>query len=334
MEERLPCIARTLAETYNSGLYKFHIHFGVYEIYDPSIPVSVMCGRANSALRTIREDLTRTVAYFDHAVFQKSLFEQTVLGSFDEALSSGQFKMYLQPQVAKDGGVIGAEALVRWQRPDGSMVMPGDFIETLETAGLIHQLDSYIWELAVKQLSLWKDTDKQNLTISINVSTKDFYKIDLVQVMTGLVEKYGVESRLLKIEITETALLGRADVCAQIVSDLRQNGFLVEIDDFGKDNSTLSFLKDVKADALKIDMSFLQEIRNNERNRIILQSVIRLAYSLGMDVITEGIETEEQLRILSEMGCEYFQGYYFSRPVPVEVFEQKCSIVNGRQSLR
>jgi EAL domain-containing protein (putative c-di-GMP-specific phosphodiesterase class I) len=108
----------------------------------------------------------------------------------------------------------------------------------------------------------------------------------------------------------------------------------VEIDDFGKDNSTLSFLKDVKADALKIDMSFLQEIRNNERNRIILQSVIRLAYSLGMDVITEGIETEEQLRILSEMGCEYFQGYYFSRPVPVEVFEQKCSIVNGRQSLR
>ena len=101
VEERLSDIARTLEETYSSGIYNFHIHFGVYEIYDPSVPISVMCGRANSALRTIRDDLTRTVAYFDHAVFQKVLLEQTVLGSFDEALNSGQFKMYLQPQVAK-----------------------------------------------------------------------------------------------------------------------------------------------------------------------------------------------------------------------------------------
>ena len=320
-EERLSYIARTLAETYNSGIYKFHIHFGVYEIYDPSIPVSVMYGRANSALRTIREDLTRTVAYFDHAVFQKILFEQTVLGGFGEALNSGEFKMYLQPQVTKDGSVIGAEALARWYRPDGTTVLPGDFIETLETAGLIHKLDSYIWELAAKQLGMWKGTDKQALTISVNVSAKDFYNMDVVRVMTGLVEKYGVDSRLLRIEITETAFIGSPDTFEPIVAELRQKGFLVEIDDFGKDNSTLSFLKDIKADVLKIDMSFLQEIRNNERNRIILQSVISMAYSLGMDVITEGVETEEQLRILTEMGCNCFQGYFFSRPVPVEVFE-------------
>ena len=325
VEERLSHIARTLAETYNSGIYRFHIHFGVYEIYDPSIPVSVMCGRANSALRMIRDDLTRNVAYFDHAVFQKMLFEQTVLGSFDEALSSGQFKMYLQPQVTRDGSVIGAEALARWYRPDGTMVMPGDFIEALETAGLIHILDSYIWELAVKQLGMWKGTDKQALTISVNVSAKDFYNIDVARVMTELVEKYGVESRLLRIEITETAFLGSPDTFGPIVSDLRQKGFLVEIDDFGKDNSTLSFLKDIKADVLKIDMSFLQGIRNNERNRIILQSVIRMAYSLGMDVITEGVETEDQLRVLTDMGCNCFQGYFFSRPVPVDVFEMNYS---------
>ena len=324
-EERLTSIAQTLAETYNSGIYRLHIHFGVYEIYDSSIPVSVMCGRANSALRTIREDLTRTVAYFDHAVFQKILFEQTVLGSFDEALRDGQFKMYLQPQVTKDGSVIGAEALARWHRPDGSIVMPGDFIETLETAGQIHKLDSYIWELAVKQLSMWKNTDKQKLTISVNVSVKDFYNMDVVRVMTELIEKYGVDSHLLRIEITETAVFGNLDACGSIVSALRQKGFLVEIDDFGKDNSTLSFLKDIKADVLKIDMSFLREIRNNERNRIILQSIVSLAYSLGMDVIVEGVETKGQLRVLTEMGCEYFQGYLFSRPVPVDVFERNCS---------
>ena len=325
-EERLTSIARTLAETYNCGMYKFHNHFGVYEICDPSIPVSVMCGRANSALRMIREDLTRTVAYFDDTILQKIVMEQTVLGSFEEALSGGQFRMYLQPLVRKDGSVIGAEALARWYRPDGSMIMPGDFIETLETAGLIHKLDRYMWELAVKQLSLWKGTEKKDLTISVNVSAKDFYSIDVARVMTELVDKYGVESHMLRLEITETAFLGKPDKYENIVSELRQKGFIVEIDDFGKDNSTLSFLKDIKADVLKIDMSFLQEIRDNERNQIILKSVISMADSLGMDVITEGVETEEQLRVLTEMGCNHFQGYFFCRPVPVDEFEKKYSL--------
>ncbi|MGX8720863.1 MAG: EAL domain-containing protein [Eubacteriales bacterium] len=245
-----------------------------------------------------------------------------MLGSFDEALSGGQFKMYLQPQVTKDGSVIGAEALARWHRPDGTIVMPGDFIETLETAGQIHKLDRYIWELAVKQLSMWKNTEKQKLAVSVNVSVRDFYNMDVVRVMTELVEKYGVDSHLLRIEITETAVLGNLDACRAIVSELRQKGFLVEIDDFGKDNSTLSFLKDIKADILKIDMSFLREIGNSERSRVILQSVISMAYSLGMDVITEGVETEDQLHILTEMGCKYFQGFLFSRPIPVDVFER------------
>ncbi|MBR2590635.1 MAG: EAL domain-containing protein [Clostridia bacterium] len=322
-KERLTSIAQTLAQIYNSGIYKFNIHFGVYEIDDPSIPVSVMCGRANSALRTIRDDLTSIVAYFDDTILQKTVLEQTVLGSFEEALSSGQFKMYLQPLVRKDKAVIGAEALARWYRPDGSMIMPGDFIETLETAGLIHKLDMYIWELAVKQLSLWKGTAKQNLTISVNVSAKDFYSIDVLKVLTELVDKYGVDSRMLRLEITETAFLGEPDNYEDIVSELRQKGFLVEIDDFGKDNSTLSFLKDIKADVLKIDMSFLQEIRDSERNRIILKSVISLADSLEMEVITEGIETEEQFRELTELGCNHFQGYFFCHPVPVDVFETK-----------
>jgi EAL domain-containing protein (putative c-di-GMP-specific phosphodiesterase class I) len=322
-EERLTSIARTLAEIYNSGIYTFYIHFGVYEIDDPSIPVSVMCGRANSALRTIREDLTCEVAYFDDAILQKIIMEQTVLGSFDEALSSGQFRMYLQPLVRKDGKVIGAEALARWQRPDGTMIMPGDFIETLETAGLIHKLDTYMWELAVKQLSLWKGTDKQNLTISVNVSAKDFYSVDVVRVLTELVDKYDVDSNKLRLEITETALLGNPENCENIMAALQQKGFLVEVDDFGKDNSTLSFLKDVKADVLKIDRSFLQEIKESERKRIILKSVIGMADSLGMDVITEGVETEEQLRILTGLGCNHFQGFLFCQPVPVDVFEMK-----------
>jgi EAL domain-containing protein (putative c-di-GMP-specific phosphodiesterase class I) len=180
-----------------------------------------------------------------------------------------------------------------------------------------------MWELAVKQLKLWKGTDKQDLTISVNVSTKDFYSIDVVRVLTELVEKYDVDSNKLRLEITETALLGSPVKCENIVSTLQQKGFLVEIDDFGKDNSTLSFLKDIKADVLKIDMSLLQEIRDSERNRIVLKSVISMADSLGMEVITEGVETEEQLHILTELGCNHFQGFLFCRPVPIDEFEMK-----------
>ena len=322
-EDRLEQTARELAELFNSGLYTFCIHFGVYEIDDPSLPVSVMCGRANSALRTIREDLTRTVAYFDDTLLQKMLFEQRVIGSFEEALKDGQFRMYLQPLVREDGSAIGAEALVRWHKSDGTLIMPGDFIEILENVGLIQKLDLYIWELAVKQLSIWKKNGKRDLFISVNMSAKDIYSIDVYETLTRLVDKYGVDSRMLRLEITETALLVEPEKSDAVVSKLRAKGFLVEIDDFGKGYSSLSLLKNIQADVLKIDMSFLREIRDGERSRAILQSVIGMADSLGMDVITEGVETEQQLRALSEMGCSHFQGYYFSRPVPVEEFEAR-----------
>jgi EAL domain-containing protein (putative c-di-GMP-specific phosphodiesterase class I) len=251
------------------------------------------------------------------------LFEQRVIGSFEEALRDGQFRMYLQPLVREDGSAIGAEALVRWHKSDGTLIMPGDFIEILENVGLIQKLDLYIWELAVKQLSLWKKSGNGDLFISVNMSAKDIYSIDVYEVLTGLVEKYGVDSRMLRLEITETALLVEPEKSDAVVSKLRAKGFLVEIDDFGKGYSSLSLLKNIQADVLKIDMSFLREIRDGERSRAILQSVIGMADSLGMDVITEGVETEEQLRALSEMGCSHFQGYYFSRPVPVEEFEAR-----------
>ena len=322
-EQALQEIAEKLTQTYSSGMFTFCIHFGVYMIDDPQIPVSVMCGRANSALRTIREDLSRTVAYFDDSLLQKILLEQTVIGGFEEALKSEQFKMYLQPQVGRDGRIFGAEALVRWQKPDGSMMMPGDFIETLEGAGLIQKLDIYMWERAVRQLSAWKGTEKGRLASSVKMSAKGFYSVYVYDVLTRLVDQYGVDCRRLRLEITETALLAEPEKSLKVVSRLRERGFFVEIDDFGSGYSSLSLLKNIKADMLKIDMGFLHEINDRERSRVILRSVIDLAGSLGMEVLTEGVETEQQLQCLSDMGCSSFQGYYFSRPIPVEAFEEK-----------
>ena len=320
-EEALTETARALTESFSSGIYTFRIHFGVYETDDPSVPVSVMCGRANSALRTIRGDMTRTAAYFDDSLLEKLLLEQKVISGFAEALREGQFVMYLQPLAENDGTILGGEALVRWRRPDGTLLPPGDFIDILENAGLIHLLDMYIWEQAARVLRAWKGTDKGHLSISVNMSAKDFYSIDVYEVLTELVDRYGVDSALLHLEITESALLTEPEKSDAVVSRLRNRGFLVEIDDFGKGYSSLGLLKNIRANVLKIDMSFLREIRDHDRSRIILSSVIRLAESLGMDVITEGVETEQQLQALTEMGCRHFQGYYFSRPVPVETFE-------------
>ena len=322
-EESLLDAAQTLSKIFHSGAFIFCIHFGVYQIDDPSLPVSVMCGRANSALRTIREDLSTTTAYFNDTIRHKIRFEQNVIGGFEDALKNGEFKMYLHPFASKNGDIYGAEALVRWCKPDGTIVMPGDFIETLERVGLIQELDLYMWECAVRQLSAWKNTKNRNTAISVNMSAKDFYSLDVYQILTDLIEQYDVDSRLLRLEITETALLVEPDQINDVISRLRRRGFLVEIDDFGKGYSSLSLLKTIQADVLKIDMEFLREIERSERNSVILQSVINLAESLGMDVITEGVETKQQLQTLTAMGCSHFQGYYFSRPIPVKEFETK-----------
>lgn len=321
-EETLLNTAQRLAEAYSSGIFTFSIHFGVYRMEDSTIPISVMCDRANAALRTIRADLRKTVAYFDDSMMQKSILEHQIISGFDRALKDGQFRMYLQPLVGEDGSVFGAEALVRWHKPDGTIAGPGDFIETLEKAGIIHELDLYIWEEAVKLLSRWKRTEKRDLTISVNMSAKDFYSLDVYKALTELIEKYDVESRKLRVEITETALLEEPEKSDRIVAMLKGKGFCVEIDDFGKGYSSLGLLKDIQADVLKIDMSLLSEIESKQRSRIILESVINMAGSLGMEVITEGVETLSQMNSLATMGCRNFQGFYFSQPVTVEEFDR------------
>ena len=323
-ESPLTDVADELSSMFSSGIYTFRIHFGVYLIDDPSLPVSVMCGRSNSALYSIRDDLTRTVAYYDKDMLSRILFEQEIISSFRNALDREEFSIYLQPLVTESGSIFGAEALARWCRPDGSVVMPGEFIETLEKAGLIQELDRYIWEKAVKLLSSWKGSDMEDLSVSVNMSAKDFYSMDVFSMLTGLVEKYQVDSSRLRIEITETALLEEPEKSGRIVSMLRDRGFVVEIDDFGKGHSSLSLLKDIRADVLKIDMSLLKEIETKERSRIILAAVIEMAGMLGMDVITEGIETRQQLESLRSMRCGHFQGFYFSPPVPVAEFEELC----------
>ena len=305
-----------------SPAYRLNIHIGIYEIDNTNLPISFMFDRSYMAMQSIRGNREKVIAWFDSSMLKNALHEQEIISDFENNLRSGQFVIYLQPQVDKDKKIEGAECLVRWILPNGNMVPPFEFIGILEQSDLIASLDRYVWELAVKQLHAWKNTVFQNIYLSVNVSPKDFYYMDVADTIIGLCKKYEVEPIKLHVEITETAVADETQNNKETIERLQKSGFIVEIDDFGKGSSSLSLLKDIKANVLKIDMGFLRQSENNDRGNVILESVIDMAKRLGMEVISEGVETENQLNTLSDLGCDMFQGYYFSKPIPVAAFEE------------
>ena len=304
-------------------LYPIIIHVGVYEVSDRRIPVSVMFDRAYMALTTIKNDMQKRVAYYDSNLREKMLWEQRISGSIDAGLEEKQIVAYLQSQVMSDGSIIGAEMLARWQHPTEGFLKPRRFIPTLEKNGYVVRLDQYIWEQACKTIKSWEERGWDKLYISVNISPVDFFFMDVVGELCDLVEKYEITPNKLRLEITENTMMYDAKRRIEDIEQLRNKGFIVEMDDFGNGFSSLNMLKDIPLDVIKIDMVFLEATRDEERAREILESMISLAKRLHIPVITEGVETKEQLEFLTEMGCDMFQGYYFSRAVPIAEFEHR-----------
>lgn len=309
--------ARGLME---SPIYTISIQLGVYEIADHEMPIATMLDHAELALKAIRDSRTQQIAWYDPSMTERKLRDQHIVEDFENALHNGDFRIFLQPQVQKDGRVRGGEALVRWLR-NGRIVPPLEFLGVLHQSELLSHLDGYVWEQAAALLGRWRGTEFEHLYISINVDPTDFYYFDVPDLLKSLCRKYDIPTQRLRVEITETALISDVEKQGRIVEQLHDAGFIVEIDDFGKGSSSLSMLKDIHADILKIDMGFIQSSSNLHRGRVILGSVIDMAEQLKMGVITEGVETRDQVERLTEMGCHNFQGFYYSRPIPVEDFE-------------
>lgn len=322
-EKRVADSIEELQREFTGNFFHLHTYMGVYEIRDRDEAVRVMVDKANIAADTIKNDFDCCVAYYDGHLLEISIEQRRLLGEFEPALQKDEFAMYLQPQVNCDGVAKGAEALVRWVHPSRGILTPYAFIDILENAGLIYKLDLYIWEKAAQKLAEWKEKGYGSYHISVNISTKDFYIIDIYETFTGLISKYDIPASKLHLEITETTLMTDFEKNMNIIHKLQDAGFRVEIDDFGSGYSSLNMLKDISADVLKIDMGFLRESENEVKGQDILESIITLASKIGMDVITEGVETKKQLDMLTMMGCHEFQGYYFSKPVPVSEFEEK-----------
>ena len=314
---------RNLSQLLGSSTYKLHVHIGIYDIVDKDIEPSVMCDRAFMAITTIKSSFTDMIAHYNDDIREATIEEQKVTGEFVSALNDGQFCFYLQPQVSVKGKVLGGEALVRWIHPERGLVPPGEFIPVLEKTGYICRLDMNTWELACRKLREWHDNGFSDYYISVNISPKDFYFTDIYKTFTELVERFGIKPENLHLEITETAIMSDLKKQLVLIQRLREYGFCVEMDDFGSGYSSLNMLKDMCVDTLKVDMEFLRKTENPERARTILKMIISLSKQLGMEVITEGVETKEHVDLLTEIGTDIFQGYYFSKPMPVDEFEKK-----------
>jgi len=303
--------------------YTMQYHVGVYRIEDRTMNVSIMCDRANIAIKNIPHESDLEISYYDDSMMEGILKENVIVTEFETALAQGQFQVYLQSIVDNKQKLVGAEALVRWIRDDGTVVSPAEFIGVLENAGHIYKLDRFVWEEAARLLEGWKGTPLGDMFISVNVSPQDINYIDIEQTFEELVDRYGIRRDQLNPEFTETTLTSDTKRYIELVTFFRQKGFHVEIDDFGSGYSSLNMLNDIQADVLKLDKNFVGKKEHRDRNISVLASIIDMSKKLEMKVVAEGVETETQFNNLLDMDCDFFQGFYFSRPIPPEEFEKK-----------
>lgn len=299
------------------------LSFGLYRIDDKTLPVSVMCDRANMALWKAKGNFKNPYCEYDEKMRQQVLKEQKIINAMEMAIQNKEFTLYLQPKYnIEKGTIIGAEALVRWISLENGFISPGDFIPVFENNGFVYEVDKFIWEESCRYLRKWLDEGREVHPISVNVSRIDLYDPKLVQHLVDLREKYQLPSQYLELEITESAYTEDPEQIITITRQLREAGFVILMDDFGTGYSSLNMLKDIQIDVLKLDMGFLKSSDYSAKGGNILIAILKMAESLKMQTIAEGVETKEQVEFLKSIGCKYVQGFYYSKPLPVGEFEK------------
>ena len=310
------------------------ISTGRYIVDDKSLSVSAMYDRAVIAQSTVKGRYDVHTAVFDDIMREQFLWERTVTGEMKSALQEGQFAVWFQPQYNHStGALIGAEALVRWQHPTMGSIPPMKFIPVFERNGFVYEVDKFVWRNTCALLRKWIDMGRTPLPVSVNVSRYDILRADLIEVLTGYLEEYELPPGLLRLEVTESAFADDAGRIVTVVKALIDRGFTVEIDDFGSGYSSLNTLKDVPAQVVKLDMRFLEGGEDSGRGGNIVESVVRMIKWLGMSVLAEGVETENQANYLKSIGCNYIQGFLYARPMPADAYEALCSGVTKEEKI-
>ncbi len=307
------------------GAVRINLRMGVYQNVDFSLGIEERFDRANIACNSLRKSVSEHYAVYDSELHDKELFAEKLIHEIDRALAEKQFKVVYQPKFNIKGDeprLCSAEALVRWHHPELGMISPCVFIPLFEENGLINRLDNYIWSDVARQIKLWKDEFGVTIPVSVNVSRVDLLSPGYEENMLWIVHKNSLQPGDMLLEITESAYTENSDRIIEIANSLRNRGFKLEMDDFGSGYSSLNMLAALPIDALKLDMKFVRNICENAKDLRMVQLMIEIAAFLNVPVIAEGVETEEQYRLLKENGCDIIQGYYFSKPVYVEQFAE------------
>lgn len=291
--------------------------------YDAPSQAEELLRRADMAMYKAKEAGRNGYRFFDTLMETELLQRVALEADLHIAIKTQQFQLHFQPQYNQQHEIVGAEALIRWQHPQRGLIMPGQFITMAESSGQIVEIGHWVLQKACQVLLAWSGHPQlQSLVLSVNVSPKQYLQPNFVQQVQRMVTEAGIHPGRLKLELTESMLVDNVEDIIAKMSTLREVGVCFSLDDFGTGYSSLSYLKRLPFDQLKIDQSFIRDMLNGHDHQSIVNAIISLGRSLQLEVLAEGVETDAQLHVLKGLGCQVFQGYYFTRPLAIDLFEQ------------
>ena len=330
----ISCMSRSSYESvfkmFQSRLDRFskgagiHLRMGVCP-WREDLTIEQQFDRAKLACNMGRGNYMTSLVVYDEKMYQDDLYSERLISDVNRAAAEHQFLVFYQPKYdiqSVPPRLKSAEALIRWNHPELGMISPGVFIPLFEGNGLISIVDNYVWEETARQIQAWKQKYGWSVPVSVNLSRADLFDPSLEQKLLSLLKQYEITTEDLLLEVTESAYTDNAEHLIEVVRKLRSDGFRIEMDDFGSGYSSLNMLSSLPIDALKMDMKFIQNAAADNREFRLIELILDIAEFLGVPVIAEGVETENQMTMLKDAGCDLVQGYYFSKPVPAPEFEK------------
>lgn len=295
--------------------------FGIC-IAKTNMDVSLMCDYADMALQKIKGKVFTYYAFYDDNMRKELMYERRIENEIEDALRTGCLKVYIQPKVdMRDGGIVGGEALIRWIHPTEGFIYPDKFIPILEKSGHIVDVDTFVWHNVIRRIGDRIKNGKRIVPISLNVSRVHVYHTNFSEILENFIREYDISAGYVPLEVTESIFIDDEMNFYDKVTQLQNRGFKFVMDDFGAGYSSLNMLKTEPVDEVKIDRLFLNDIENR-KSKVVIRNIINMINELGLDMIAEGVETEEQAELLKSYGCNKAQGFLYYRPMPMEEFEQ------------
>ncbi len=312
--------------------YTIEFRYGRYFIEHGETNIHSILQKVNLAHNIAKTEKVNGTCDYNDEFKERVLKETEIENKMYDALEKGMFKVYLQPKYSLDSElVVGAEALVRWEQEDGSIISPATFIPVFEKNGFITKLDMYMLEQVCRLLMDWMDSGKPLVTISVNFSRLHLNNVNFVEQVEEIVNNYAVPKKYIEIELTESTIFNNEDILLNILNNLHEAGFTLSMDDFGTGYSSLGLLKNLPVDVIKIDRGFFDNNRFKSRSKTVIASVMKMAKELKIKTVAEGVETQEHVDLLRDVGCDIVQGYYYAKPKPAIDFSANKIVPFQRQ---